>query len=146
MLLVKNWGLQHCRETSINSRIPVRPGGINPDHPSYGADLTILGQCSHRTAFALPLKYSNVKYAFPPLGARPFAAEKIYTPSAARRQPICGPKGFRFNLAPQTTISKFSGTMLPPRLLLDLLMAVCGAPFPQMGCCRVAAKVCTFSV
>ena len=46
-------GLQHCRETSINSSHPVRTGGINPDHPSYGADLTILGQCSHRTAFAL---------------------------------------------------------------------------------------------
>ena len=27
-------GLQHCRETSINSSLPVRPGGINPDHPS----------------------------------------------------------------------------------------------------------------
>ena len=24
MLLVKNWGLQHCRETSINSSPPVR--------------------------------------------------------------------------------------------------------------------------
>ena len=98
--------------------LPYKPGGINPDHPSYGADLTILGQCSHRTAFALPLRNSNVKYTFPPLGARPFAAEKIHTSSAARRQPICGPKGFRFNLAPQTTISPSSGTMLPPRLPL----------------------------